>query len=182
MKKIVIAVLIGTMMIGTVSCGRTNTDTAAQTESDSDSSVSLPNPMTELADMDEAKSVLGYDMTAPDSLQDSASRKIFAYEMEDAGNMLEVDYYSKEDETSVQLSIRKAPKEGESVTDISGVYGDFFGKDVAAGDMTYQMHGDDESVENVVIVNWRNGEYDYSIYSAEGLTQEEAVAIAEQIQ
>ena len=152
MKKIVSIALALALVLALAACGAVTTLPA---------DVEIPNPWEEVDTMDAAKSILGYGLTAPESVAGLPQSTIRV--LNDGEKLLEV-YYGGEDSAD-RASIRKAPATTE---DISGDYTEYAKTEtVTVGELTVTEKGDGE---NVFSATWTSGEYSYAFFSTAGVS------------
>ena len=161
MKKIVSMALALALVLALAACGAVTTLPA---------DVEIPNPWEEVDTIDAAKAILGFGLTAPESvagLPQSAIRVL-----NDSEKLLEV-YYGGGEDSADRATLRKAPATTE---DISGDYTDYAKTEtVTVGELTVTEKGDGE---NVFSAAWTSGEYSYAFFSTVGVS---ADALAELI-
>ena len=160
MKKILSLVLALALMLALAACGPVTTIPA---------DVEIPNPWTDFDTMNEAKAVIGYDITAPETLAGLSQTAIRF--LNDRDKILEV-CYGGETEGADRASLRK----GTGAEDISGDSTDYAKTEtVTVGDITVTEKGDGENVFSAV---WTKGDYSYAFFSTVGVS---ADTLAEQI-
>ena len=136
----------------------------SDTSSASSESTQIPNPFTEYDSLQEAAKAVGFDLTAPESL-DGYPDVYYRVDAED--KLLEVQYRNESNE----ICIRKAP--GDS--DISGDYNTYQNnaeKDIAGRSVTLRSA---DSVYYGAV--WTKDGYSYSVYSDFGLSLDEITDI-----
>lgn len=130
----------------------------------------IPNPWTEYASIEDAEAAVGFDVTLPELPDGYVLSYIQA--LTERG-LLEIPY---ENESGDELSIRKAPGDG----DISGDYNDYAQSDtITVSDREVTLKGNDDAV-NLAI--WAKDRYTYAVSASAGLSAEGMSELAAQIQ
>lgn len=131
----------------------------------------VPNPWTEYASLKMSRPLSGFDVTLPELPDGYALSYIQA--LTERG-LLEITY---ENESGDELSIRKAPGDG----DISGdYYNDYAQSDtITVSDREVTLKGNDDAV-NLAI--WAKDRYTYAVSASAGLSAEGMSELAAQIQ
>lgn len=130
----------------------------------------IPNPWTEYASIEDVEAAVGFDVTLPELPDGYALSYIQA--LTERG-LLEITY---ENESGDELSIRKAPGDG----DISGDYNDYAQSDtITVSDREVTLKGNDDAV-NLAI--WAKDRYTYAVSASAGLSAEGMSELAAQIQ
>ncbi len=157
MKKIFSLVLVLTLILALAACGAVTT---------LPSDTQIPNPWTDFDTMNEAKAVIGYGMTAPETLAGLSQTAIRF--LNDSDKILEVQYGGENDD---RASLRK----GTGSEDISGDYTDYAKTEtVIVGDITVTEKGDGENVFSAV---WTKGDYSYSFFSTVGVSADDLASL-----
>lgn len=129
-----------------------------------DDSSTIANPFIECKSMDEAAKAAGFDMTAPDSIEDYEEKTVQVMEGDSTNSaMIEVIYSDGKDN---EICVRKA-KGNDS---ISGDYEEYAQKKlVDVGDVKVTMKGTKNFVN---VAEWTEDGYTYSIgaYGSSGLS------------
>lgn len=116
----------------------------------SESTVQIPNPVTDCNSLDSAEELAGFQVKLPDTVNGSNHRVFRAAE----GNFLEVIYLDGETETA---RVRKAP----GSEDVSGIYTEYPDVDtVSVAGTPVTIKGNDEGASLAI---WTRGGYSYSV-------------------
>lgn len=149
MKKILSLVLVLALVLALAACGAVTT---------LPSDTQIPNPWLDVVTMDEAEALLGYGMTAPETVAGLSHSAIRA--LNDSDKILEIQYGGDDD----RASLRK----GTGSEDISGDYTNYAKTEtVTVGDIAVTEKGDGENVFSAV---WTKGDYSYSFFSTVGVS------------
>lgn len=132
------------------------------------SDVEIPNPFTDCDTLADAAREAGFALTAPEEANGAADRRIRVMD----GKMVEVIYYSGEDETA---RIRKAP----GTEDISGDFNEYAQNDtIAVGEVEVTMRGSDDMV---CLATWTVDGYTYAVSVANGISSGDMAALVSEI-
>ncbi|MDO4620090.1 MAG: hypothetical protein Q4B09_05640 [Lachnospiraceae bacterium] len=124
----------------------------------------IPNPFMEYASIEEAQEEAGFELTAPESIDGYPQKTIQVYENEP--KMLEISYRKDEEE----ICIRKRASEKGDAEDISGIYTEYTKSETyEQNDIFVTMKGD---LELYHVATWMDGDFNYSVYTDKGMTQE----------
>lgn len=144
---------------------RDSSDAAPETDG-----VSIANPFTDCATLEEAEGVAGFDIEVPDTLFVKYDRLVFRAIKD---NMIEIIY--RNGENTDEIRIRKA-KGGD---DISGDYTEYPRVEtVPAADVMLTLKGEGETVH---VATWLRGEYSFSITSDEAIDRYVAAKLIQMI-
>ena len=165
MKKWIALAMGAVLALSITACGSSSKPAASQSGSASDTSAVLgentqiPNPWQDFESLEEAVKAVGFDFAVPDAL---AGCDKVAYQAIPDDRIIGVLYLNGEER---QVIIRKAPG-GENV---SGVYTQFDKlEQVEVDGRSVTMSGDGETVS---LATWTDGDYSFSVYADNGLTQ-----------
>ena len=136
--------------------------------------VQIPAPFKEYDSMEEASKAVGFNLVAPDDITGYTEKFITVYDMD--ANMIQVMYSNNE----ASITIRKEVFREEGKADISGVYIDY-SENTSADEngISYELKGENQLVH---VVNWADGDNNYSIFSDAGMDKEAALKLATQVQ
>lgn len=126
---------------------------------DNDDSVQIPNPLAEYETLADAEAAAGFDFAVPDEIDGNSPT---SYIVINGSGILEVVYGDN------AVSLRKA----EGSEDISGdfnTYSDIINAGV--GDVSVTMREKDGNVFSAI---WTDGGFTYSLYAADGISENTA--------
>lgn len=176
MKKLIVLLSFAVILTGFTGCFKDDSanDASNNTQSQASSTASreeisskevqLVNPFKSCETLDDAISVAGFEMTAPDSVKEGFDERIFRA-MKDS--MIEIIYKNEAD----TITVRK----GAGTDDVSGDFNKYEAiSEVSVGEINavLKLNGD-----AVMVVTWTAAENAFSISSASGISKEEAIAI-----
>ena len=180
MKKKALLILCMMMAASATSCISRKTADTETTISTTESEVDIAdesNPYTDCSSIEEAKSLAGFDISAPGTLSDGhilwTVRCI-------PDEMIELIYNSNIEGDEVRLRKAKAEDIADTEIGISGDYDTYTSintEKVGNADVTFKGNSDD----NISVVFWRNGDYDYSITADKGMDKNDARTLVGQM-
>ena len=154
MKKVISLALALALVFALAACGSAVTLPA---------DVEIPNPWQEVDTTADAETILGFAITAPETLAGLSQSAVRVLKNGDAA-LLEC-YYGGGETGADYASLRKAPA---STEDISGDYTVYAKTEtVTLGDIAVTEKGDGENVFSAV---WTKGEYSYAFFSTVGVS------------
>ena len=189
-KKIFTALLTFAMIAALAACGKSNggatgTDSGSATadstatesttdtgDTESGGSTGIANPFVDCGTLDEAASLAGFTLEAPDSIEGYDGKLIQAIEKE----MIQVIYGDVNDQNADTIYVRK----GAGSEDISGDYNEYADEEqieVADGVSATAKGHDDK----YYVVTWTDGNYTYAIDADGGMDLSTASSIASQV-
>lgn len=131
--------------------------------------VAIARPYTVVSSMEEAETLTGFALESSETYKDLKLAEIAVYN----NSLIEAIYYSASDEPA--MHIRKA----EGNDDISGDYNTWETEtEIKAAGKTVTLKGDGGLCQ---LLMWTENGYSYAISLNEGITPEEAAALAETI-
>ena len=125
----------------------------------SDDNVQIPNPLVEYETLADAEAAAGFDFAVPDEIDGNSPK---SYIVIDGSGIIEVTYGDN------AVSLRKA----EGSEDISGdfnTYSDIINAGV--GEVSITMREKDGNVFSAI---WTDGGFTYSLYAADGISENTA--------
>ncbi|MDO4633987.1 MAG: DUF4367 domain-containing protein [Eubacteriales bacterium] len=175
MKKLLVIAMMGIMAVSAVGCGASKDDQKIQSEAKTETEiVQIPSDFVEAASLDAAKDIAGFTMTAPDTVDGYTEKNISVLDLED--KMIQVIYSQDEKE----LVIRKEAMGSDGVKDISGDYTEYAEKNEF--DVNGQKITASGSEGEIYTAVWADDNYNYSVGSTDGLTQDSLKELVSKIQ
>ena len=155
--------------LGIVACaGQTANDPTEPAETGSTEIapgfMGIANPWSDLATLEEAEEVAGFEMTVPDTVD---GYKLAIYRAMD-NDMLEVRYTAGDEEVNIRKSIDAY--DGDN----SGVYGDYKKTTAEVGGNTVTVSSEGDLA---YIATWTVDGYSYSVYASAGMKQADLLNI-----
>ena len=128
--------------------------------------VQVVNPYVYCESLDEAKSITGFGIAAPEILLDKSLDSIIVV----AGDTIELDYGNDDN----MISIRKA----KGSEDISGDYNTYeIEETISDGDIEITVKGN----EKINLILWTNDDYTYAVSLPEGVDEDAIMEIVNSI-
>jgi hypothetical protein len=176
MKKLIIMLMCLLLAASFAACGKTDSqpassgsDAGSAVETDGsdvlsvDEPAQIANPFKDCASLDEAEQVAGFEITAPEEVSGLENTVVQAVD----DDMIQV-YYCHDPE-NVQEGDYALFRKAAGEEDISGDYSKYaYEKEVDVDGLTVTFKG----YEGNNLAVWNDGEYSYSIYSTEELSDE----------
>lgn len=147
--------------------------------------VEIPSPFTDCATIEEAATLSGFSLTAPDKIEGYSQKSIMAIENE----MIQILYHNIDEYSELSdkelneidwetidfmpddVLIRKAISD----EDISGDYNEYENiKTVSVNDLQVTMRGNGECVN---VATWKDGEYAYAISTSADISSDEMIEL-----
>lgn len=175
MKKMIVLMLCAVLLLAAVACGANKPAKAEPAQAgqqaepsaavgDDGESVQIPDPFTEYDSLEACAADAGFDLTVPESIDNSAACTFRAIQ----GEMAEIIYLDASGEEICR--IRKAA----GSDDISGDYNQYAESSmVTIDEVIVRCRGENELVK---VANWTVGEYAFSLTAEAGMN---AQAVAE---
>lgn len=177
MKKLIVMIMCLAMAVSFAACGKTeapaapssavpDTGTSSVDGADmisSDENTGVANPFVDCSTVEEAEKIAGFEIDTPESVQGFENTVVQAVDKD----MIQV-YYCNDPE-NVKESDYALFRKAAGTEDISGDYSDYaYEKEIQVDGLTVTLKG----YESNNLAVWTDGEYSYSIYSCEELSDE----------